>query len=173
MPGVTTVFWWQLAGESFVSASKFSTPGQEVDKSLASIRPHRPEKNADQDDVPFGVEDWSPSPLDVATDGIYASKQNRTQPTTSTTFQNNCTFFVLTCTAQGSLTAIWITTNLPTEKFSPTSNRPRSHARFRVFTSGWHESIIACLSWQFLGVLQEHCVCEADNPFLFLLYLKF
>ena len=71
----------QLAGEIFVSAKKASTPDLEVDKSLASIRSHRSENNADQDDVPFGVKDWSPSPVDVATDGTCTSKQIGVQVT--------------------------------------------------------------------------------------------
>ena len=71
----------QLAGEILVSAKKASTPDLEVDKSLASIRSHRSENNADQDDVPFGVKDWSPSPVDVATDGTFTSKQTGVQVT--------------------------------------------------------------------------------------------
>ena len=42
----------------------------DVDKSLASIRSHRSNKDEElQDDVPFGVHDWSPAWSDVATDG--------------------------------------------------------------------------------------------------------
>ena len=48
-----------------------STPYSDVEKSLASIRSHRSNKADDQDDVPFSVQDWSPSWIDVSTDGQF------------------------------------------------------------------------------------------------------
>ena len=71
---------WQLVTElsSYVNlqirANITSVLAQnlDVDKSLASIRSHRSNKDEDlQDDVPFGVPDWSPAWSDVATDGTY------------------------------------------------------------------------------------------------------
>lgn len=41
----------------------------DVDKSLASIRSHRSNKDEDQDDTPFSVGDWLPSWIDVLSDG--------------------------------------------------------------------------------------------------------
>lgn len=66
--GLSSSIELQLAGENFVSAKKISKP-LEVEQSLASIRSHRSDHNADQDDVPSAVKDWSPSCVDVATDG--------------------------------------------------------------------------------------------------------